>query len=200
MPFLVRYPKAIKPGTRSDAIIENVDFAPTMLDFAGVPAPDYMQGRSFKSICRTGREPAGWKQAAYYRYWMHMAHHSNPAHFGIRTKTHKLIFYYGCDSKGGNRTPPGWELYDLAKDPGENKNVYDDPAYAATARRLKAELKKLREKVTDTDEKFPEVRRIVDEFWDYDESDRAKAIEISHTYAQREKARQAKQTKKPRGR
>ena len=54
----------------------------------------------------SGREPAGWKQEAYYRYWMHMAHHDNPAHLGIRTKTHKLIYYYGCNYDGGYRTPP----------------------------------------------------------------------------------------------
>ena len=53
---------------------------------------------SFRSICETGREPAGWKQAAYYRYWMHMAHHDNPGEMAIRTKTHKLIYFYGCDS------------------------------------------------------------------------------------------------------
>ena len=117
MPFLIRYPKSIKPGTRSDAIVENVDFAPTMLAFAGLETPGYMQGRSFKAICDTGKEPADWKQAAYYRYWMHMAHHDNPGHVGIRTKEHKLIFYYGCTYKGDEQTPPGWELYNLKNDP-----------------------------------------------------------------------------------
>ncbi len=93
MPLLVRYPKSIKAGSRSDAMIENVDFAATMLEFAGVKTPKYMQGRSFKSICETGKEPSDWKKATYYRYWMHLAHHFNPAHIGIRTKTHKLVYY-----------------------------------------------------------------------------------------------------------
>ena len=66
-----------------------------MLDFAGIPIPATMQGLSFKSICETGREPKDWKKAAYYRYWMHMAHHDNPAHIAIRTKRYKLIFFYG---------------------------------------------------------------------------------------------------------
>jgi len=189
MPFLVRYPKTIKPGSRTDAIVENVDYGPTMLEFAGVKTPDYMQGRSFKGILEGGKEPAGWKKGAYYRYWMHMAHHWNPSHFGIRTKTHKLIFYYGCDPKGGNRTPPGWELYDLARDPHEVNNVYDDPAYAAVAVKLKAQLKALRAKYKDTDEKFPAVKAIVDEFWAYDEAARKKAIEISHECAERMKSR-----------
>ncbi len=192
MPFLIRYPKSIPAGSRSDAIIENVDFAPLMLDFAGVATPEMMQGRSFRSLCETGREPDDWKQAAYYRYWMHMAHHWNPGHFGIRTKTHKLIFYYGCGMKGENQTPPGWELYDLVQDPREVHNVYDDPAYAKVADRLKKQLAELRKQVKDTDEEFPEIRAIVDEFWDYDEADRAKAIELSHAYAAREEARRSK--------
>ena len=99
-----------------------------------------MQGRSFRSICETGKEPADWKQAAYYRYWMHMAHHDNPGEMAIRTKTHKLIYFYGCDYDGENQTPPGWELYDLVKDPDELNNVYDDPAYAAVRDRLKTQF------------------------------------------------------------
>ena len=183
MPFLVRHPGTIKAGTRTDAIVENVDFGPTMLAFAGIATPDYMQGRSFKSILETGKEPAGWKQAAYYRYWMHMAHHDNPAHFGIRTKTHKLIFYYGCNTNGSNQTPPGWELYDLNKDPREVNNVYDDPAYKDVVVKLKKQLADLRKKIGDTDEKFPAIKKVVDEFWDYDDAARKKAIEISHQYA-----------------
>ena len=97
MPFIVRYPGSIQGGTRSDAIVENVDYPALMLDFAGIPRPSSMQGRSFKSICETGKEPADWKKAAYYRYWMHMAHHDNPGEMAIRTKTHKLIYFYGAD-------------------------------------------------------------------------------------------------------
>jgi len=196
MPLLVRYPKTVRAGSRTDAIVENVDFAPTMLAFAGVKTPEAMQGRSFRAILETGKEPADWKQAAYYRYWMHLAHHWNPAHFGIRTKTHKLIFYYGCDRKGDHRTPPGWELYDLAKDPKELRNVYDDPAYAATAATLKTQLRALRKKYGDTDEEFPEVRKIVEQFWDYDEAARTKAEQISHDYAERCKTRGSRRGRK----
>ena len=198
MPFIVRYPKTIRAGSRTDAIVENVDFGPTMLDFAGVKTPAYMQGRSFKSILETGREPKGWKQAAYYRYWMHMAHHWNPSHFGIRTKRHKLIFYYGCTTSGSNRTPPGWELYDLEKDPREVNNVYDDPQYKTVVVELKKQLKSLREKYKDTDEKFPEMKKVVGEFWEYDDAARKKAIEISHECAERMK-KPRRRPKKPKG-
>ena len=71
MPFLIRYPKTIKAGIRSDAVVSNVDYAPTILDFAGVEIPEYMQGRSFKSLCESGKEPNDWPNEAYYRYWIH---------------------------------------------------------------------------------------------------------------------------------
>ncbi|MFT7633199.1 MAG: arylsulfatase A-like enzyme, partial [Mariniblastus sp.] len=180
MPFLVRYPKSIPAGIRTDAIIENVDFAPMMLAFAGVETPDYMQGRSFKEICETGQETPGWKQAAYYRYWMHMAHHDNPGHVGIRTKTHKLIFYYGSGyRKGDVQTPPAWELYDLQNDPSENVNQYDNPKYADLAVSLKRQLAQLREDVGDTGGDYPEIEGVIRDFWDYDANDRKAAAEIS---------------------
>lgn len=184
MPFLIRYPKTIEAGSRTDAIVENVDYAATMLDFAEAKTPDYMQGRSFRSICETGKEPEGWKQEAYYRYWMHMAHHDNPGHMGIRTKDYKLIYYYGCNYEGGYRTPPGWELYDLKKDPTEIRNVYDDPEYKEVVSDLKDRLAELRKKVGDTGEDYPKAEAVVQEFWDYDGEDRAKAIEISHQFLQ----------------
>ncbi|MDO8544779.1 MAG: sulfatase [Opitutaceae bacterium] len=160
VPFLARYPKTIRAGTTSDAIVNNVDFAETLLDFAGAQIPATMQGRSARPVLE-GRTPADWPTATYYRYWMHMAHHDNPAHYGIRTKDHKLIFFYGLplDAAGAqkNPTPPGWELYDLRRDPQELKNVYADPAYAGTVKQLKAELLRLKTRIGDTDEKYPEL-------------------------------------------
>jgi arylsulfatase A-like enzyme len=168
MPFLIRHPGSIPAGTRSDAIVENVDFAPTLLDIAGAEIPASMQGKSFRSICATGAEPEGWKEEAYYRYWMHMAHHDNPGHLAIRTKTHKLIYFYGCDYEGGYQTPPGWELYDLESDPGEDVNLYDDPGSAPLVAELKERLADLRTRVGDTGEHFPKAEAVVREFWDYD--------------------------------
>jgi arylsulfatase A-like enzyme len=161
MPFIVRYPKSVKAGTSNDAIINNVDFGPTILDFAGVAAPDGMQGRSFRPILETGSAPSDWPAAAYYRYWMHMAHHDNPAHYGIRTRDFKLIFFYGLplDAPGAltQPTPAHWELYDLRKDPLEMNNVYGSPEYADTVTRLKAQLANLKQQLGDTDEKYPEL-------------------------------------------
>ena len=182
MPFIVRYPGSIQGGTRSDAIVENVDYPALMLDFAGIPRPSSMQGRSFKSICETGKEPADWKKAAYYRYWMHMAHHDNPGEMAIRTKTHKLIYFYGADYEGKNQTPPAWELYDLSTDPSELHNVYDHPAYFKVREELKKQLALLRRDIGDDGSHYPACEKIVQEFWDYDESDRKKAIDISRRF------------------
>ena len=103
MPFIVRYPPLIKAGTRTDALINNTDFAPTIIDLAGGSPPEYMQGMSFKTILAGNPLPDNWRKGTYYRYWMHMAHgHGNPAHFGIRTNDYKLIFFYGVYYK----TPP----------------------------------------------------------------------------------------------
>jgi len=183
MPFFVRYPEKIKAGFRTDAIINNTDFAPTMIEMAGGKTPDYMQGKSFKSILETGVEPTDWQKATYYRYWMHLAHkHQNPAHFGIRTKDYKLIFFYGKywvdtddpnaewnkESWGNdftNHTPVAWEFYDLKKDPKEMNNQYGNPDYRQAIADLKNQLLKLREDLDETDKDYPHIQKIIDAHW-----------------------------------
>ncbi len=182
MPLLARYPKLIKPSEPNDWLINNTDFAPTILDLAGVRTPDYMQGRSFAGAMAGEAKPKDWRTATYYRYWMHMAHaHNNPAHFGIRTDRYKLIFFYGCDftdihgtrkveGKDGNRyyrdTPVAWEFYDLAEDPAEMHNRYGDPKYSQTIAGLKSQLKKLREDLDETDKDYPKIAKIIEDNWD----------------------------------
>ncbi len=191
MPLLVRYPEKIKAGTKVDAIVNNVDFPATMIEMAGGDVPEYMQGDSFMDILYTGVEPEDWKKATYYRYWMHMAHkHNNPAHFGIRTKDYKLIFFYGVDykdrglsnkakKKGNNtdptswessnfsamKTPVAWEFYDLRNDPNELNNRYDDPEYKAVIADLKDQLKEMREELNETDKNYPHIQKIIDKNW-----------------------------------
>ncbi|WP_029489817.1 sulfatase family protein [Aquimarina agarivorans] len=184
MPLLIQYPTMIKPNQRSGALINNTDFTPTMLALAGGTVPNYMQGKSFKSILETGKEPENWRDATYYRYWMHMAHrHANPAHFGIRTKDYKLIFCYGkywVDTDDENKTwnkkswgndftrhtPVAWEFYDMNKDPKEMNNVYNDPAYASIIRTMKKKLKKTRAELNEGDEKYPHIQKVIDQHWD----------------------------------
>ncbi len=114
-----------------------------------------------------------------------MAHHDNPAHVGLRTKTHKLIFYYGCNYDGGYRTPPGWELYDLVNDPDETINIYDDINNKDLVTELKTRLATLRRQIGDDGSHYPACEVILQEYWDYDPGDREKAIHISHEFLAR---------------
>jgi arylsulfatase A-like enzyme len=182
MPLIVRYPPTIKPGTTSSALVGNIDFAPTLIDFAGRTSPASMHGRSIRPILEgEGRTPPGWRRAVYYRYWMHLMGNCVPAHFGVRSDRYKLIFFYGIREDGsGVRTPPGWELYDLENDPREVNNIYDDPANATVVADLKRELLRLREEFNETDRKYPKVQAIIDAHWTTTAASRAEAERISH--------------------
>lgn len=176
MPLLIRYPKLIKPGIKTKAIVNNTDFAPTLLDLSGGDTPEYMQGNSFAQILITGEEPENWQQATYYRYWMHMAHrHNIPAHFGIRTKKHKLIFFYGINYKEQPinpktlehiQTPVAWEFYDLTNDPYEMNNLYNNQKYANVIAGLKRQLLELRGELNEGDERYPDIQKIINENWE----------------------------------
>ena len=142
MPFLVRWPAAIRPRTVSDAMALNVDFAPTFLDAAGLaPSPD-MQGRSILSVLR-GRTPADWRTSMYYRYYHDPGDHNTRAHYGVRTATHKLIYFWKKDQ---------WELFDLVNDPYELHNLYGQPGMERLTATLKAELARLKREVRDDDQ------------------------------------------------
>jgi arylsulfatase A-like enzyme len=153
MPFLVRYPRAIKAGSVGKDLGLNIDFAPTFLDYAGVKAPAEMQGRSFRGVLE-GKTPKGWRTSMYYRYWMHNdPDHHVPGHYGVRTKDYMLAYYYGkpLGMKGAYEpdTKPEWEFYDLRKDPREMRNLYSDPGYAGVIGKLRAELERLQQEVGD---------------------------------------------------
>jgi arylsulfatase A-like enzyme len=154
MPFLMRYPGAIKPASVNRDMVLNIDFAPMFLDYAGAKAPAEMQGRSFRANLE-GHTPKDWRKAMYYRYWMHnTSDHHVPAHYGIRTDRWKLIYYYGkpLGMTGANPpdTEPDWELLDLNADPREMKNLYYDPKYAPVVRQLKTELDRLQREAGDS--------------------------------------------------
>ncbi|WP_238402852.1 sulfatase [Paenibacillus mesophilus] len=152
MPFIIRYPRHIRPGSVDRHMVLNTDFAPTFLDYAGIPVPEEMQGRSFRQIVE-GERPEQWRTSMYYRYWMHMSEHAVYAHYGIRTEQYKLIYYYadalGTKGSTDDPKPPEWELFDLKKDPYEMINVYDDPDYARVVELLEKELYRLQEEVKD---------------------------------------------------
>jgi arylsulfatase A-like enzyme len=142
MPFLVRWPGVIRPGTHSDAMALNVDFAPTFLEAAGVAVPGAMQGRSLVPVLR-GHTPADWRTSMYYRYYHDPGDHNTRAHYGVRTRTHKLISYWKKDQ---------WELFDLVHDPAELHNLYGQPGQEALTAALEKELARLKAAVHDDDQ------------------------------------------------
>ena len=142
MPFLVRWPAGIKAGTRAGAMALNVDFAPTFLDAAGLTVPADMQGRSLMPLLR-GKPPASWRSSMYYRYYHDPGDHNTRTHYGVRTKTHKLIYFWKKDQ---------WELFDLVNDPLEMNNLYGQPGHDALTSSLKAELARLKREVRDDDQ------------------------------------------------
>lgn len=178
MPFLVRYPKAHNAGKKvagkkasgktTDELFLNIDIAPTLLDVAGISTPKNMQGQSFKSALVNPEQAKG-RDAIYYRYWLHMAHHTIPAHYGVRTKSHKLAFFYGLplDANGAMpaATPPYWELYDLDNDPKEMNNLYPDQESGPLKAELKQVLSQLKNEVGDTDDVYPTLMAVKAEHW-----------------------------------
>ncbi len=140
-PLLMRYPKEIKAGTVIDKMVQNLDFAPTFLDYAGTAIPEALQGVSFRPL--VNQRANEWRDAIYYTYYEYPSVHMVKRHYGVRTDRYKLMhFYYDIDE---------WELYDLEKDPSEMHNLYGDPEYAAIQETLHEKLKALRLEYGDSD-------------------------------------------------
>ncbi len=148
MPFMVRYPGHIKPHSTSDKMVLNVDFAPTFLEYAGLKAPEDVQGRSIVSLLN-GKTPRDWRTSMYYRYYHYPADHKVQPHWGVRTYDYKLIYF--------NRIKE-WELYDLKNDPHELKSVYDDPKYKKVQAELTKEIDRLRKQLDDRDQ-FADIQK-----------------------------------------
>ncbi|MDO9613450.1 MAG: DUF4976 domain-containing protein, partial [Bacteroidota bacterium] len=137
-----RFPKEIKAGTTINKLVQNLDFAPTFLDYAGVPIPNDIQGESFRKL--VSGETSEWRDAVYYTYYEYPSVHMVKRHYGIATERYKLMhFYYDVNE---------WEMYDLETDPSEMKSVYNDPAYADVQKMMHERLTELRAKYGDSDE------------------------------------------------
>ena len=144
MPLIIRYPKAIKAGSTSNAISMNVDFAPTFLDFAGIEIPSDIQGASLKPVLvNEGKTPADWRKAAYYHYYEYPAEHSVKRHYGIRTQDFKLIHFYNDIDE--------WEMYDMKADPREMNNIFGKAEYAKKQKELMQLLEETQKQYKDND-------------------------------------------------
>ena len=154
VPLLMRYPRLAAGGLVEERPALNVDIAPTLLDFAGIPVPDSVQGRSLRPLLE-GRPPQDWRRTTFYSYYENSwafremareqmtdpsfqfwtAHRVGP-HRGVRTDRYKLIEYYGEGDY--------WELFDLQEDPHELRNLYGEPGHGQLVEELRAELLRLR--------------------------------------------------------
>jgi len=145
VPWLIRYPGLIKPGSKSDAWVVNIDNAPTILDMAGIKIPEDMQGRSLLPVF-AGKTPSDWRHSMYYHYYEFAPPHWVMPCYGIRTERYKLIYYYTVNE---------WELFDLQKDPDEMENLLVmegmdvKPGYEDVLKDLLAQLTELRKKYKD---------------------------------------------------
>jgi arylsulfatase A-like enzyme len=140
-PLILCYPKEITPGTVSKDLVLNLDFCPTILNYAGVEIPAGVQGESLKPLT-TGETPTHWRKSIYYHYYEYPhGWHQVKKHYGIRTAKYKLIhFYDDIDA---------WELYDLEKDPKELNNIFGHADYLEIQNSLTAELVELRKHFLD---------------------------------------------------
>nr|WKN35596.1 sulfatase [Tunicatimonas sp. TK19036] len=148
-PLLIYYPPKIKAGSVSDELVQNIDFAPTFLDVAGVAIPDAMAGTSLVPLFKNGKNK-NWRKSLYYQFYDYPAVGMVRRHYGIRTDRYKLIHWYG----EGYEDDPDidvWEMYDLQKDPTEVNNVYNSASYARIQEKLKSDLAQLREDIQATE-------------------------------------------------
>ena len=141
-PLIMRLPKEFDRKGDITEMVQNIDYAPTFLELAGVKVPDDIQGVSLLPLLK-GEKPADWRRSLYYHFYEYPAEHMVTRHYGVRTDRYKLIhFYNDIDA---------WELYDLEKDPAEMHNVINDSAYGEVLADMQAELKKLQILYNDTD-------------------------------------------------
>tara|TARA_R110002051_G_scaffold81617_1_gene145731 strand:- start:82631 stop:84325 length:1695 start_codon:yes stop_codon:yes gene_type:complete len=149
-PLLIKWPNVVQPGITNTEMVQNLDFAQTILEIAGIDAPSDMQGESLLPLL-LGNDNEWTRKAVYYHYYEYPGIHMVKRHYAIITQEYKLAhFYYDVDE---------WELYDRKKDPQEMKNVIDDPKYADVVIQLKNQLKDLREQYGDSSELDQEILR-----------------------------------------
>ena len=155
MPFVIRWPGVVKPGIRTDTLIQNIDYAPTFLDVAGAKIPSDIQGKSLVPVLRNeGKAPADWREAVYYEYSGERTHHV-ARHDGVRDSRYKLMRFPNSDE---------WMLFDLEKDPEEMKNVVADPEYASVLEQMRGIYDKLRTQYGVSDSTWP-LQRYTEKWW-----------------------------------
>jgi arylsulfatase A-like enzyme len=140
-PLLIRWKGKIKPGVINTSLVQNIDFAPTMLDVAGIALPSFMQGISLKSLI-TGKQTILPRKELYYHYYEYPIDHYVLPHLGIRERQYKLIYFYTVNE---------WEFYDLKNDPGEKQNLISFSKHKKEIDRMKKRLNEVRSEYDDNE-------------------------------------------------
>lgn len=176
-PLLIAYPGHIQPGSVCNKLVQNIDYAPTFLDLAGVSKPKELPGRSLTPLFKAGDKVKGWRNSIYYHYYDYPTYHMVRKHDGVRTDRYKLIHFYGAGGldavkenkyqrQPGTRehgcmtylTSLGYfepkdsavnynELYDLQADPHELNNLYGKPGYEKITKQLQKQLNDYRKSI-----------------------------------------------------
>lgn len=155
MPFLIRWPGVVKPGSRPKAMIQNIDYAPTFLTIAGAEIPERMQGQSIIPVLKGEVEnPEDFREAIYY-YYTGEHTHNVPAHDGVRTTRYKLMRFPRTDE---------WNLFDLENDPQELVSLHGDPEYSAVLEQMKTLYVDVKEKYKANDSTIP-AHRMNQKWW-----------------------------------
>ena len=142
-PLVMRLPKGLDKRGDVTQMVQNIDYAPTFLDLAGIKVPEDMQGVSLLPLLKNNKPVKNWnRNSLYYHFYEFPGEHNVRRHYGIRTKNYKLIHFYGKDAKGENKD--FWEMYDLRKDPEELNNIYNKPSYSKVQANLHKGLDSLR--------------------------------------------------------
>ena len=139
-PLIMRLPKGFDRKGDITEMVQNIDYAPTFLELAGVKVPEDIQGESLLPLLK-GKKPAGWRKSLYYHFYEYPAEHMVKRHYGVRTERYKLIHFYNDIDV--------WELYDLQADPTEMHNLYGQKEYESVVTELKTELARLQEQYND---------------------------------------------------
>lgn len=176
-PLLIAYPGHIQPGTVCNKLVQNIDYAPTFLDLAGISKPKELPGRSLTPLFKAGDKVKVWRSSIYYHYYDYPTYHMVRKHDGVRTDRYKLIHFYGAGGldavkenkyqrQPGTRehgcmtylTSLGYfepkdsavnynELYDLQADPHELNNLYGKPGYEKITKQLQKQLNDYRKSI-----------------------------------------------------
>ena len=140
-PLVMQLPDGYEKRGTIEGLVQNIDFAPTMLELAGLEVPTDMQGVSLLPLLEEKQEPKDWRKSLYYHYYEYPGEHAVKRHYGVKTDRYKLIHFYDDIDV--------WELYDLETDPAEMHNLYGGEGYEEITSGLHEELKRLQEQYDD---------------------------------------------------